>query len=748
MTLLKSVVCLGGLGTASENQVSNSLSQRGISSLIWKEGNGRVNFLRKEFRLKLRCNVLSAQVLDKNVGGTRASACFRKPFRRPLEARFKQNVRKSGHVQAAPPSSDAVIPSTESDEGEEGETEEEARYRNWTERGWAPWEELRTPEAEFAVDSLEEGDEETPVSWEAFKKLNPKMEGGEMEKKLEEAARKEEEAMKKEFKFEETMWNQPLVYRLTPPRDWPPPGWQVDAKELAFIREAFALENHIVRPEDIEDEDLLEEREPQVPRWEMFLKQYREWVEANKDRLEEEALEMDDEYYPGRRRTGEEYEDGMYELPFMYPGQHYWGVVTAIHLYEGAFVYFGGVHDGWIPIMDNDWYEIRNYIKVGMSVQVEVVAKRDPYRFRFPVEMRFVDPNIDDLIFRRFEYPPIFGRKDDDNLDEVAREAGRPISPTLRPEPDPEDDSDPNLALVHPFVKRAWQIHEAEEMTLDAEDGVDSDDGEEYEDWANVDDDPDPEWETEPGIQHESAPGFEVPTIVLYVEDKYMNLPAARAEREAWKALEIKAQSRGEEFVPPESRFERRVRELNDMHQRRWDEEREALVRDRVSRLQAGLPLEEPGRYADKSFWGKNLYDPREPQWRHDYWGDPSKLKDELRKEREPRVRSVDETVGGVDEDEDDLLDVIAGEGTMLSEEGVLDPEEDGFLNDSTSGDNEKQRVTYGDDKEDRGAVNGTATKRIDAVREIFDVEENDWNFVDESGDEGDKQSDDTNNDK
>jgi hypothetical protein len=47
-------------------------------------------------------------------------------------------------------------------------------------------------------------------------------------------------------------------------------------------------------------------------------------------------------------------------------------------------------------------------------------AKRDPYRFRFPIELRFVDPNIDDMIFHRFEHPPIFARPGDDDLDEVA----------------------------------------------------------------------------------------------------------------------------------------------------------------------------------------------------------------------------------------------------------------------------------------------------------------------------------------
>lgn len=119
--------------------------------------------------------------------------------------------------------------------------------------------------------------------------------------------------------------------------------------------------------------------------------------------------------------------------------QHYWGIVSHVSLYEGAFVFFGGVHDGylllplnnhclitkwvwrksvfyrviiaivllsnsdglenwtdddwvakceerdkvllnywcqcrWVPILDNDWYYIRNHIKVGMRVQVEVLV--------------------------------------------------------------------------------------------------------------------------------------------------------------------------------------------------------------------------------------------------------------------------------------------------------------------------------------------------------------------------------------
>ncbi|GAB2213012.1 hypothetical protein Droror1_Dr00021024 [Drosera rotundifolia] len=39
------------------------------------------------------------------------------------------------------------------------ETESEARHRNWKIHGWAPWEEILTPEADFAKKSLDESEE-------------------------------------------------------------------------------------------------------------------------------------------------------------------------------------------------------------------------------------------------------------------------------------------------------------------------------------------------------------------------------------------------------------------------------------------------------------------------------------------------------------------------------------------------------------------------------------------------------------
>lgn len=41
------------------------------------------------------------------------------------------------------------------------------------------------------------------------------------------------------------------------------------------------------------------------------------------------------------------------------------------------------------------------------------------------------------------------------------------------------------------------------------------------------------------------------------------------------------------------------------------------------SRKALGLPLEEPGRYVEASFFGKDQYDPDNALYRYDYWGEP-----------------------------------------------------------------------------------------------------------------------------
>lgn len=182
------------------------------------------------------------------------------------------------------------------------ESEDEARRRNWIERGWAPWEEILTPEADFARKSLNEGEEvplQSPEAIEAFKMLSPSY----RRKKMEEMGLTEDEYYRKQFEMKgeipeplETFWAGPTVVRLVPPRDWPPRGWEVDRKELAFIREAHKLEDVRVSLEVLEAGVRTETDDMCLDRYKMFVKQYTEWVEANKDRLEEESYKVFDEY--------------------------------------------------------------------------------------------------------------------------------------------------------------------------------------------------------------------------------------------------------------------------------------------------------------------------------------------------------------------------------------------------------------------------------------------------------------------
>jgi len=178
------------------------------------------------------------------------------------------------------------------------ESEDEARRRNWIERGWAPWEEILSPEADFARKSLNEGEEvplKSPEAIEAFKMLKPSY----RKKKREEMGLTEEEFVAKQFEIKGeipdplvTTWSGPLVVRLVPPRDWPPSGWHVDRKELAFIREAHKMQARRVNLEEVENGVRTDTDDVCLDRYKVFLKQYKEWVEANKDRLEEESYKV------------------------------------------------------------------------------------------------------------------------------------------------------------------------------------------------------------------------------------------------------------------------------------------------------------------------------------------------------------------------------------------------------------------------------------------------------------------------
>ncbi|XP_076887971.1 protein PLASTID TRANSCRIPTIONALLY ACTIVE 10-like [Bidens hawaiensis] len=504
------------------------------------------------------------------------------------------------------------------------ETEDQARRRNWVEGGWAPWEEILTPEADFARKSLNEGEEvelQNPDTIEAFKMLRPSY----RRKKMEELGLTEDEFYAKQFEFKgeipdplRTVWAGPMVVRHVAPRDWPPRGWEVDLEELEFIREAHMF-NEKVELDQVLNEARKDTDGLCLDRYKVFLKQYNEWVEANRDRLEEESYKYDQDYFPGRRKRGKDYKEGMYELPFYYPGQICVGKVTTVHLYQGAFVDIGGVHDGWVPIKRNDWFWIRHHIKVGMHVIVEILAKRDPYRYRFPIEMRFVDPNIDHLIFKRFDYPPIFHREEDTNMDELRRDCRRP--PISIDDPGIKVEEEP-LVCNHPYVNTLWQIHVAEQMIMDdMEINPDKYKGKKLSELTD-----EVEFDEENSVQYTEDYYKEslLPKTIMNVSIKDLDLEAAFEERQYHNALKKQAMEQGATSYRIEKlRRNHEMDEYDLVHWRRSVEEREALLRDISCRRVVGLPTEEPGRFHDPSTVAKDKYDPENPLYRYDYWGEP-----------------------------------------------------------------------------------------------------------------------------
>lgn len=107
----------------------------------------------------------------------------------------------------------------------------------------------------------------------------------------------EDEFYAKQFELKEspeplkTSWMGPLVVRHVPPRDWPPRGWEVDREELEFIRGAHKLQAVRVDLKKVE-ESSTDTDDLCLERYKVFLKQYNEWVVANKARLEKESYKV------------------------------------------------------------------------------------------------------------------------------------------------------------------------------------------------------------------------------------------------------------------------------------------------------------------------------------------------------------------------------------------------------------------------------------------------------------------------
>ncbi|CAI7761325.1 unnamed protein product [Closterium sp. NIES-53] len=359
-----------------------------------------------------------------------------------------------------------------------------------------------------------------------------------------------------------------------PPRDWPPPGWQVDADELAVIHGAAGGEKGGGRGGEagVEEEERVREE-----RWGVFMKQYEAWAQANKEILDEEAAVADPIYFPGRRKTGNKYRPGLYELPFVEAGQVYTGRVTTINLNEGCFIDIGAVHDGWVPIYNDDWYELRQVLSIGTPVLVEVTAKRDPFRFRFPIELRLLNPDVDDMIFRRQRYPPhapIFSRDGDFNLNELAVEVRRPKLPFVKRAFFPnrwerlfvEESEQQEEDFRHPYIQHVERIQGAERMLVQRV------------------------------RRGEVVTQEDVASMLPEPADAALVDLAAAEEELKWDEEEAAAVARGEVVDAPPSRHDVLRASLAAVHQQRLQAEQDAVTRDRAARTEVGLPIYEPGR--------------------------------------------------------------------------------------------------------------------------------------------------------
>ncbi|XLR46779.1 hypothetical protein S83_031439, partial [Arachis hypogaea] len=129
----------------------------------------------------------------------------------------------------------------------------------------------------------------TPKAIEVINMLSPSY-----RKKIEELGMDEDEFSEKPFEIKgeipepiEMLWAGPMVVCL-PSQDWPPLGWEVDKDELArcILARRVSLEQLEggVIVEKVYDTGTFA-----LDRYKVFLKQYKEWVDTNRDRLDEES---------------------------------------------------------------------------------------------------------------------------------------------------------------------------------------------------------------------------------------------------------------------------------------------------------------------------------------------------------------------------------------------------------------------------------------------------------------------------
>ena len=89
---------------------------------------------------------------------------------------------------------------------------------------------------------------------------------------------------------------------------------------------------------------------------------------------------------------------GRHALAHLRVGQELDGMVVEQNLYWGAVVDVNAEYHGLVYIAEVDWYPLRDIVDLGVPVRCRVSRINDPERFRFPLELELVDPDISDAL--------------------------------------------------------------------------------------------------------------------------------------------------------------------------------------------------------------------------------------------------------------------------------------------------------------------------------------------------------------
>lgn len=115
-------------------------------------------------------------------------------------------------------------------------------------------------------------------------------------------------------------------------------------------------------------------------------------------------------------------------------GKVYLGVITDVWLYHGVQVDIGAEFDVLIPCTEELWEVAVDYINVGEPVLIEIHKMRMPGLYRWPIQAKFCEPVLQDLMMHPDDYEcPVdhgWAAEAGWSAEEVAAATGRTLEAT------------------------------------------------------------------------------------------------------------------------------------------------------------------------------------------------------------------------------------------------------------------------------------------------------------------------------